>query len=104
MDEIKQEQQQTPAEAPQRLKTVGDAQQNAATETETTEQSPEQPDVEKLIAEAEQRGYLRGVNEQIEKRMAQPGLLEIAVGDEESGASKRKCQILNVVRPCVWDL
>lgn len=35
----------------------------------------EQP-IEKLIAEAEERGYRRGLNEQIEQQMKQPGVWE----------------------------
>ena len=74
------------------IKTVGEA-ARAQREAET----------QRLIAEAEHRGYLRGVNEQIEKRMAQPGLLEIAVEDGMNGKAAQ-CQILNAVHPCVWDL
>lgn len=91
---------ETSALPPEPLKTVGDALKNG----DEPQPEDDKPDVEKLIAEAEQRGYLRGVNEQIEKRMAQPGLLEIATDDTDTQASSRQCRILNVVRPCIWDL
>lgn len=94
----------TPTDVAQPLKTVGDALQSTAARHLAEMPEEQKPDVEKLIAEAEQRGYLRGVNEQIEKRMARPGLLEIAVGDADKTENPRRCQILNVVRPCVWDL
>ncbi len=86
---------------PEPLKTVGDA---APVESQIDTPEVEQPDITKMIAEAEERGYLRGINEQIEKRMSAPGLLEIPLPDSEKGENPRRCQILNAVRPCIWDI
>lgn len=48
------------------------------------------------IAAAEQRGYLRGRNEKIEVTTAQPSLYQMP---EATGS-----QLLNRLRPSVWDL
>lgn len=50
---------------------------------------------ERLIAEAEQRGYLRGRNEAITSRLDSPQLLEEP--EEPEGVS-----ILGNLRPSVW--
>ncbi len=71
---------------------------------ESTETS-EAPDIEALLAEAEQRGYLRGRNEAIEASMHTPALLEnsrltraraLEVPDPAS-------LFLSRIRPGVWD-
>ncbi len=58
------------------------------------------PDVEALIAEAEQRGYVRGRNEKIELEMQRPSMWN---GDvpEEGGAPQPP--ILNNMRQSVWE-
>lgn len=43
---------------------------------EQQQQTTNQPTLEQQIAEAEQRGYQRGLNEQIESKMREPGVWE----------------------------
>lgn len=58
-----------------------------------------------MLAEAEQRGYLRGRNESIEQLMRQPGMMEpLAVAEE--GATipdDNPPQVLSRIRPSIWD-
>lgn len=71
-------------------------------ETETDIMTPE---VRRLIAEAEQRGYLRGLNERAEEMMRRPALLEntrLNRKDEDAGAEMTST-FLRGLRPGVWD-
>ncbi len=71
------------------------------------EPTPETPDTEALIAEAEQRGYLRGLNEQIARHMQQPALWE----NERRPPAEPSADtdgdyaslFLSALRPGVWD-
>ena len=77
------------------------AQDNDSAEAAATEATA---DVEALIAEAEQRGYMRGRKERIEELMGEPGLLEpesrgAACGEEPDGV-----EILRNRRVSIWDL
>lgn len=59
------------------------------------------PEIARLIAEAEQRGYLRGRNEQIEATMMeQPD----TAGSPQRDASEDSCPgFLSHIRPDFWD-
>lgn len=61
------------------------------------------PDVDRLVAEAEERGYLRGRNERIEELMKRPGVFEPSA-EERSGGDRQKPEvmILNNMRHSVW--
>ena len=68
------------------------------------EATPE-PDIDRLIAEAERRGYLRGRNEAIEESMTTPALWEntrltAARALEQPDPASL---FLSRVRPDVWD-
>ena len=76
-----------------------------APESHESKETPEAPDIEALLAEAEQRGYLRGRNEAIEASMHTPALLENsrltrarALEDPDPASL-----FLSRIRPGVWD-
>ena len=61
--------------------------------------------VDALVDEAEERGYLRGRNEQIETKMAEPGMWQSqqsTTAREEAGSGERN-PFLRRVRRSVWD-
>lgn len=69
--------------------------------------SPERPSPEDL-AEAERRGYLRGRNEALAERLAEPGLWEMAddadfFEPDDSAEPHGEVEILRNIRPNVWD-
>lgn len=76
----------------------------AAPEPAATQE--EIPDIEARLAEAEQRGYLRGRNERIEALMKEPGIFErqppagVAAPELNSDSSP---MILNNPRISIWD-
>ena len=63
---------------------------------------PEQPDIDTLIREAEERGYLRGRNEQIALAMKQPAHWE-SPGRPEKAETEPMPTILANMRRSVWD-
>jgi hypothetical protein len=66
-----------------------------------------QEQLERLVAEAEERGYLRGRNESIAELMKRPGMFERAdadsMSDSADSAGSSEVMILNNLRPSVWD-
>lgn len=61
-------------------------------------------EIEALVAQAEERGYLRGRNESIERLMHQPGILEREPWRREtSGQTDSEPMILNNLRVSIWD-
>lgn len=75
-------------------------------QSDAPEPSPEpDPDIEAMLAEAEQRGYLRGCNEQIETLMQQPDLWHGTPAGSAARTDDDEPQILilNHIRPSVWD-
>ncbi|MBQ7041871.1 MAG: hypothetical protein IJN66_04095 [Muribaculaceae bacterium] len=69
-----------------------------------TEVPTQQPDIATLIAEAEERGYLRGRNEKIAMEMRSPSLWEtMREPDDKPEHEKPQPLILNHLRPSVWD-
>lgn len=62
------------------------------------------PDVEVLIAEAEQRGYLRGRNESIEELMRRPTMMQtIAPAPPSATETAEEPAILRHRRISIWD-
>lgn len=80
------------------------------TEEAETEAAPEEApavptpeEIEQMMAEAEQRGYLRGRNEQIEQLMEAPtGYETETLG--EGGHLQGEPMILGNLKPSIWDL
>lgn len=56
-----------------------------------------------LIDEAEQRGYLRGCNESIERLMARPTVFQRCSESPAQRPATDEILILNNIRPSVWD-
>ena len=71
---------------------------------EEVEETTPLPDIATLVAEAEERGYLRGRNEKIAMEMRSPSLWE-TMREPEHMPDYEKPQplILNHLRPSVWD-
>lgn len=70
---------------------------------EETPAAPTPEEIEQMVAEAEQRGYLRGRNEQIEQLMEAPtGYETETLG--EGGHLKGEPMILGNLKPSIWDL
>ena len=76
-----------------------------APESHESKETPEAPDIEALLAEAEQRGYLRGRNEAIEASMHTPALLETSRLPRARAleAPDPASLFLSRIRPGVWD-
>lgn len=104
------------------LKTLtADGQSNAETmpenvpadeKTHVQTDNPQMPesDIDALIAEAEQRGYNRGLNEQMARSLNEPGVFEdlsrksptsTHIPDETDQSLTSR--FLTEIRPCVWD-
>lgn len=64
-----------------------------------------EPSLEQQLAEAEERGYRRGLNEQIESRMNEPGTWEGTASATEPapGAAPEAFRILGSRRRSIWD-
>lgn len=60
-----------------------------------------EPSLEQQLAEAEERGYRRGLNEQIESRMNEPGTWEGPTS--APGAAPEAFRILGSRRRSIWD-
>lgn len=61
-------------------------------------------EIEALVAEAEERGYMRGRNESIERLMRRPGILEQEPWQcETCGQPETEPMILNNPRVSIWD-
>lgn len=62
-------------------------------------------DIDALIAEAEQRGYLRGLNERAEKQLQRPSVGSAPEQEHrEYVAENNEVMILNNIRKSVWDI
>ncbi len=62
------------------------------------------PSLEQQIAEAEERGYRRGLNEQIAAKMNEPGMWESAARDASAEAAAEGFRILDSRRKSIWEL
>lgn len=62
-------------------------------------------DIDALLAEAEQRGYLRGLNERAEKQLQRPSVGSAPEQERrEYTAENNEVMILNNIRKSVWDI
>lgn len=68
---------------------------------EENEQTPQEPTLEQQLAEAEERGYRRGLNEQIEQQMNRPGAWEGSVA--ASPARGEAYTVLATAPRSIWD-
>lgn len=68
------------------------------------EAAEEEPDWQALIAEAEERGYLRGRNENIAQLMERPGVFERLGCEVREEAPTGGVEILSRERRSIWDL
>lgn len=94
-DESKSETEQPETPQPEEAET------EAAPEEAPAAPTPEE--IEQMVAEAEQRGYLRGRNEQIEQLMEAPtGYETETLG--EGAHLKGEPMILGNLKPSIWDL
>lgn len=65
---------------------------------------PHKANIEAAVAEAEQRGYLRGRNERIEQLMQRPAMMERPDTTELHPASTRSDQgFLSKLKVSIWD-
>lgn len=98
-DEVKEEAAR-PAETAE-VRAEAEAKVEASEPPATTEPSP---DIEALIAQAEQRGYLRGRNESIEELMRRPAMMEtIAPAPPSAAEPDEEPMILRHRRISIWD-
>ena len=84
-------------------KSVQANENEASAEEAPTEAIETKPDLEALIAEAEQRGYLRGRNESIEQLMQTPSGFESPIGVKTTDDTNGEPLILSNIRPSIWD-
>ncbi len=75
--------------------------QEAATLNFPRPKTDDAPDIAAMVAEAEQRGYLRGKNEKIALEMKRPSQWNGEVPAED--AMREQPSILNNMRKSVWD-
>lgn len=75
--------------------------ENQNTQPDITPDSGNAPDVQRLIDEAEQRGYLRGRNEAAEKIISEPAFFEERHPDLEPF---QQSPLLTPRRVSIWDL
>lgn len=61
-------------------------------------------EVEAKIAEAEHRGYLRGLNERAERLMQRPAPGEANIGQKAEYHTEDEVMILNNIRKSIWDI
>lgn len=64
-------------------------------------ENQQQLSLEQQIAEAEERGYRRGLNEQIESKMKEPGVWEGPEGSEPEPPEEFK--ILGSMSVSIWE-
>lgn len=62
----------------------------------------EAPDIDSLLAEAEQRGYLKGRNERIEQLMKEPTMYQ-QLAPAAPQPPKPSETFLSNLRPSIWD-
>lgn len=84
-----------------------DTPQPDATPTATAPQpessAPDEAEIQRLLAEAEQRGYMRGRNEAIENLMQAPALFESTAAPAADSTPNPADGFLSGLRPGVWD-
>ena len=91
----------TPEVQTANVKDVGNA-----PEEEIAEENSDmiEAEVEAKIAEAEHRGYLRGLNERAERLMQRPAPGEANIGQKAEYHTDDEVMILNNIRKSIWDI
>lgn len=82
------------------------ADESAADHQEQLPKVYDEESVRALVAEADQRGYLRGRNEKIEMELSRRGLFEQPDGRDATvrpSDPRNPCDMLSYIRPSVWD-
>lgn len=82
--------------------------QLASSQNSQTPELSQPHELSQDIAEAERRGYLRGRNEALAERLAEPGLWEMAddadfFEPDDSAEPRGEVEVLRNIRPNVWD-
>ncbi len=67
------------------------------------EQQTETLTIEQQLAQAEERGYQRGLNEQLTRKMAEPGEWE-EPQSASAAATDGSYQILSTHRQSIWEI
>ena len=61
-------------------------------------------DIGRMLAEAEQRGYLRGLNEKAEASLAEPGPYEEVHPPRPNHPHSASPLVESAARPSIWDI
>lgn len=91
----------TPEVQTANMKDVGNAPEEEIAEENSDMIAAE---VEAKIAEAEHRGYLRGLNERAERLMQRPAPGEANIGQKAEYHTDDEVMILNNIRKSIWDI
>ena len=91
----------TPEVQTANVKDVGNAPQDEIAEEKSAMNAAE---MEAKIAEAEHRGYLRGLNERAERLMQRPAPGEANIGQKAEYHTDDEVMILNNIRKSIWDI
>lgn len=106
-----------PEDAPMEIPKATTAETETETETEpapdtntadiSAQHTTDASEIERLIAEAEERGYMRGRNERIAEQMNSPALWENDLrhesADKMTADADYEALLLTDLRPGVWD-
>lgn len=92
----------TPDSPPDENQTELEPQPNDQLPADDTVETDTVNDLRQLIAQAEERGYLRGRNESIARLMERPSASDPSLPDI-STAGCPQTLILNNIRPSIWD-
>lgn len=84
--------------------TVAEAEAEAESKEVVGQPQRDEAEIAAMVAQAEQRGYLRGRNEAIENALSGPGLWQLATDEGEPVGHEPEVPILQALRPSVWDL
>jgi len=72
--------------------------------SEEGEEMMKESEIDKLVAQAEERGYLRGRNESIDELMRRPGMMEREPWSRAcEQAAESEPMILNNLKVSIWD-
>lgn len=91
----------TPEVQTANVKDVGNAPQDEIAEEKSAMNAAE---MEAKIAEAEHRGYLRGLNERAERLMQRPAVGEANSEQKAEYHTDDEVMILNNIRKSIWDI
>lgn len=105
-DVMTDEQAENPENLTPEVKTANVKDVGNAPEEEIAEENSDMiaAEVEAKIAEAEHRGYLRGLNERAERLMQRPAPGEANIGQKAEYHTDDEVMILNNIRKSIWDI